>query len=123
MAQGTSEIDRSKDTTTDELRMQIEQTRAEMTETINAIHARLSPGQPARDATEIIKSAAVAPLTAGVVAATMAAMGIRYLRRPPARTPRWKRGMTAAACIGLVCCGAAALRVRNTMGRLPGFPS
>jgi hypothetical protein len=105
MAQGTGEVD--------EIRAQIEHTRAEITETIDAIHARLSPEQLAAQAKEHVKRAAVDPLTAGAIAATLAALGIRALRQPRTRADRWKRRMTAAACVGLVCCSAAALRVRN----------
>jgi Protein of unknown function (DUF3618) len=49
--------------TADELRLQIEGTRAEMGETIDAIQARLRPGALLANATETVKDATVDRLT------------------------------------------------------------
>ena len=70
MAQGSGEIGQAMDpaegasntsstSTSDEIRSDIEQTRAEMSETIDAIQGRLSPSRLVADATETVKEATV----------------------------------------------------------------
>ena len=76
MAQGTSEVTPAADT--ERLRVQIEETRTEMSETIDAIQDRLRPGRLMTDAKASVKEATVGrvrdlAIRAGDTAAGLAA--------------------------------------------------
>ena len=90
--QSSSEIVASAPTS-DDIRAQIEQTRAEMGETIDAIHARLRPGQLVSSAKDRVKAAAgekaqrlvdshpVISMTTGFAVAAVAILLIRQSRQ------------------------------------------
>lgn len=109
MAQSSSEIERSADPTSDEIRAQIEHTRAEITETINSIQGRLSPSQVAKDVHEsVLQSLRTNPVAIGAISAAVAMVGVRLLGRPRTRAERWRRRAAVAACASLACCSAMA---------------
>jgi hypothetical protein len=59
MAQGSDEVGILSAPTSDEIRSQIEQTRAEMSDTIDAIQSRLSPTRVLADARDSVTEATV----------------------------------------------------------------
>jgi hypothetical protein len=82
MAQSSGEVGEAL--TSEELRAQIEQTRADISETIDAIQARLSPDRLMTDARERM----VVPIAAAVGAFAITALAVRLLTRPRRRSRR-----------------------------------
>jgi hypothetical protein len=86
----------------DEIRSRIEQTRAEMTETIDAIQDRLSPSRIVSSATERVKDATTAnPVPIALMGAAAAALTAAAWTRS-----RDRRRLLLGACTGIACWGA-----------------
>lgn len=111
MAQVPHQIERES---TQQLRSQIEHTRAEMSETIDAIQGRLSPGRLMTDAKETVKEAAVDrakrvaanPIPFAMVGMAATALAVRFSLR--SRTSRKgltgnERRLLVAAAAALAC--------------------
>ena len=96
--------------TSDEIRSQIEQTRAEMSHTIDAIQARLSPSRLVTDAKQTVKDATVRRVKRLVVGARHA---VRNPDGKPSATEQIlcvvKRNAVPVAFVGV---GAAAAAIR-----------
>ena len=129
MAQSSGEV--GETLTSEELRAQIEQTRADISETIDAIQSRLSPAQLMTDA----KDRVTTPIAAAVGAIAITALAVRLLTRRRSRvrvrsrTPVFRGGRArrtgtrgqalaaAAACTGLAwalqCSGNAILPINR----------
>ena len=121
MAQGPGEVDgvsvATNDTVAaaDDIRSQIAQTRAEMSETIDAIQTRLSPSRVIGDAKDSITEATVGPVKR--LADRVGGPGGGMLRR--LQEQPLPAALTAAAVAGLL---ARALRNRRTAYVPPSTP-
>jgi hypothetical protein len=76
MAQDPREVTISQLDETDRLRSQIEETRADMSETLEAIHERLQPGRLIADASETVKEAATSGVSDLAVRASDTAIAV-----------------------------------------------
>ena len=124
---------------TAEIRTQIEQTRAEMSETIDAIQARLSPSRVAAEAADTFKQATarrVMSIVAGpdlpiaLASAAATALIVMVVKRSRASTTgarvsgghaRHVRPLLAAASAGIACWGA--WKARQPSREVSGAPS
>ena len=95
MAQGPGEVEAP---TTDDIRSQIEQTRAEMGDTIDAIQTRLSPARALADAKDSVTEATVGRLKR--LAHGTPGSGRSLLET--ARANPWPVALLASAAVGLI---------------------
>ena len=141
MAQESGSMTRDSDRSPTEIRAQIEHTRAEMSQTIDAIQARLRPGRLVSGATQSVKEATKAnPVPLAIAGAAAAALVVRAVMRsrarshrrskrvavpaanpPRARADRFggnRRRIVMGTCaVGLACWGASRANIGAMMSR------
>ena len=100
--------------TTDDISSQIEQTRAEMSDTIDAIQTRLSPARALADAKDSVTEATVGRLKR--LAGGMPGSGRSLLEM--ARANPWPVALLAMAAVGLIVRALNANRRRPNIRRL-----
>ena len=112
MAQGSGEVG---EPTTDEIRSQIEQTRGEMSDTIDAIQSRLSPKRVLADAKDSLTEATVER----VKRLTSASRGEVWQRMQDNRLPI---ALLATAAAGVLVRSLTNRRRRRPRRRIPTAP-
>ena len=105
MAQGSGEVGVPSAPTSDEIGLRIEQTRAEMSDTIDAIQSRLSPTRVLADAKDSVTQATVARvkrlpvLPVALVATVAAGLLVRALTNGKRRRQRQRMRSSAVRSV------------------------